>query len=85
MRRGSISLDNPHMLRCRWSCQIVVADERTKIEWLEIGLEPIAFKIVSQLSSRVFLGEELCRNEDWLQVTVDYTRDSMIASQDLRQ
>ena len=48
-------------------------------------MKTIVFKIVSQLSSRVFLGEELCRNEDWLQVTVDYTRDSMIASQDLRQ
>lgn len=62
-----------------------MADGKTKLEWHEIGLKTIAFKIVSQLSSRVFLGEELCRNEDWLQVTVDYTRDSMIAAQDLRQ
>ncbi|KAI3539369.1 p450 monooxygenase [Colletotrichum abscissum] len=55
-----------------------------KAEWHEIPLKILAFKIVSQLSSRVYLGEELCRNDDWLQVTVDYTRDSMQAAQDLR-
>jgi hypothetical protein len=36
------------------------------------------------MSSRVFLGEELCRNEEWIQVTVDYTRDAIIAAQELR-
>lgn len=40
--------------------------------------------IVSQLSSRVFLGTELCRNPDWLRVTRDYTVDAIRAAQDLR-
>ncbi|RYP65121.1 hypothetical protein DL771_008463 [Monosporascus sp. 5C6A] len=53
-------------------------------EWHEIPVKVVAFKIISQMSSRVFLGEELCRNEDWLQVTVDYTRDAVIAAQELR-
>ncbi len=40
--------------------------------------------IISQLSSRVFLGEELCRNPDWLRVTMSYTVDAITAGQDLR-
>jgi cytochrome P450 len=40
--------------------------------------------IVSQLSSRVFLGKELCRNPDWLRVTMDYTVDAINAAQELR-
>jgi cytochrome P450 len=54
------------------------------LEWHEIPLRLTSFKIISQLSSRVFLGEELCRNDDWLQATVEYTRDSIQAAQDLR-
>ncbi|KAM0352543.1 hypothetical protein ACHAPU_002212 [Fusarium lateritium] len=30
-------------------------------------------RIVSRISSRVFMGEELCRDEEWLQVSSDYT------------
>lgn len=41
-------------------------------------------EIVAQLSSKVFLGDELCRNPDWLRITIDYTVDSFLASEDLR-
>ncbi|KAI1843488.1 hypothetical protein JX266_010314 [Neoarthrinium moseri] len=70
-----LSEEASHALQKHWT---------DNTEWHEIPLKLLAFKIVSQLSSRVFLGEELCRNDDWLQVTVDYTRDSMQAAQDLR-
>jgi cytochrome P450 len=40
---------------------------------------------VARLSSRIFLGEELCRNEEWLKITVGYTVDLMRAAEQLRQ
>jgi cytochrome P450 len=32
----------------------------------------------------VFLGEKICRNPDWLRITVNYTIDSLIAAAQLR-
>ncbi|KAJ3940419.1 uncharacterized protein N0V96_009417 [Colletotrichum fioriniae] len=40
--------------------------------------------LVARLSSRVFLGPELCRNEDWLRITKDYTVISVNAAVKLR-
>lgn len=39
---------------------------------------------VTRLSSRVFLGPELCRNEAWLNITVMYVVDCFIAAERLR-
>ncbi|KAI8171865.1 Cytochrome P450 monooygenase 2 [Colletotrichum sp. SAR 10_75] len=39
--------------------------------------------LVARLSSRVFLGDELCRNEAWLRVTKDYTVISFMAAMKL--
>ena len=66
-------IDKPFMRRCCRTCQIVVADRNPKLKWHKIDLNPISFEIISQLFSRVFLGQELCRNEDSLQVTVGPT------------
>ncbi|EER37602.1 cytochrome P450 monooxygenase [Histoplasma capsulatum H143] len=52
--------------------------------WHDIVLKKSALKIVAQLSSRVFLGEKLCRNPDWLQINISYTVNSYIAAQALR-
>jgi cytochrome P450 len=38
---------------------------------------------VARLSSRVFLGDQLCRNEAWLKITKEYTIDMFRASQRL--
>lgn len=40
--------------------------------------------IVARLSSRVFLGPEICRNPAWLRITVDYTVSSFAAATTLR-
>ncbi|KAJ0330167.1 hypothetical protein COL922a_012477 [Colletotrichum nupharicola] len=40
--------------------------------------------LVSRLSSRVFLGPEICRNEEWLNITVKYVVDSFVAAERLR-
>lgn len=42
-------------------------------EWRQMPAKAPILDLVARLSSRVFLGDELCRNEDWLRVTKDYT------------
>ncbi|KAF2852397.1 cytochrome P450 monooxygenase-like protein [Plenodomus tracheiphilus IPT5] len=45
-------------------------------DWTEVCIREKAVDLVTRLSSRVFLGEELCRNEEWLQTAIDYTNHS---------
>ena len=40
--------------------------------------------MVAQMSSRVFLGKEICRDEEWLNVSVNFTIDAFIAARVLR-
>lgn len=40
--------------------------------------------LISRISSRVFLGEKLCRNEEWLRITQSYTIDEFLAMTELR-
>ncbi|KAB8235697.1 cytochrome P450 [Aspergillus alliaceus] len=53
--------------------------------WHTFCLKSSILNIVAQLSSRVFLGEQICRNPDWLCITVAYTVDSFMAARDLRK
>ncbi|EGO56842.1 hypothetical protein NEUTE1DRAFT_84384 [Neurospora tetrasperma FGSC 2508] len=53
-------------------------------EWSTINLRSKILPIVARISSRVFLGEELCRNVEWLKVTQQYTIDGFGAAEDLR-
>ncbi|KAF4880297.1 Cytochrome P450 monooygenase 1 [Colletotrichum siamense] len=64
-----------------FSFQTVLGDST---EWHEVGLGHSILNIVSRLSSRVFLGPEICRNEEWLNITVMYVVDSFIAAERLR-
>ncbi|KAL2783812.1 cytochrome P450 [Aspergillus keveii] len=52
--------------------------------WHTLALRSTILQVVAQLSSKVFLGDQIYRNPDWLQVTVDYTIDSFIAAEQLR-
>lgn len=54
-------------------------------EWHEIDLNMTLLKITSQVSSRVFLGPELCRNDKWLDITVRYTAMATGAARVLRR
>lgn len=56
----------------------------TVLEWHTITLKPSILNIIAQISSRVFLGDRLCRNPDWLRITVDYTVDCFEAADTLR-
>lgn len=42
-------------------------------EWHTIVLKDVLLDLIARLSSRIFLGEELCRNPEWLKVTKEYT------------
>lgn len=52
-------------------------------EWHEIELKPSLLKTVARLSSRVFFGEEIYRNRDWLRITVEYCVHSFLAAESL--
>lgn len=45
-------------------------------DWSEVCIREKNVELVTRLSSRVFLGPELCRNEDWLKTAIDYTNHS---------
>ncbi|EED18614.1 cytochrome P450 monooxygenase, putative [Talaromyces stipitatus ATCC 10500] len=42
-------------------------------DWHSINLKNTMVEVVAQVSSRVFLGPGLCRNKEWLRITIDYT------------
>ncbi|KAK1566048.1 cytochrome P450 [Colletotrichum navitas] len=52
-------------------------------EWHEVNLGQTVMSVVSRLSSRVFLGAELCRNQAWLEITVMYAVDAFMAIEKL--
>lgn len=49
-------------------------------EWQSKVLKDTILHLVARLSSRVFLGKELCRNERWLEIAKNYTVDGFTAS-----
>ncbi|KAM0197922.1 hypothetical protein ACHAPI_004654 [Fusarium lateritium] len=53
-------------------------------EWREIHLKPAILDIIARISSRIYLGDQLCRNEDWLAITKTYTTNFYTASTNLR-
>ncbi|KZL77705.1 cytochrome P450, partial [Colletotrichum tofieldiae] len=50
-----------------------------------IGLKDTVSFLVARLSSRVFLGKNLARNNRWLHIAMHYTHDSYAAKGELRQ
>ena len=54
------------------------------IEWQECALLDTIGLGVAQLSSRIFLGPELCRNQDWLQMSLQYVLDLFMSVATLR-
>ncbi|KAI1819348.1 cytochrome P450 [Xylaria intraflava] len=53
-------------------------------EWKEVSAVHTSIAFVSRLSSRIFLGDELCRNKAWLDTTSQYTVNAMRAAKKLR-
>ncbi|OCK85009.1 cytochrome P450 [Lepidopterella palustris CBS 459.81] len=53
-------------------------------EWQEINFDTRALRIIARLSSRTFLPEPLCHNEEWLRIAVEYTVDFFKAAYVMR-
>lgn len=53
-------------------------------EWRSTKIKADIQQMVSRLSSRVFLGKPLCRNQRWLDIAKDYTVHIFSAARDLR-
>nr|BAW27598.1 citreohybridonol synthase [Aspergillus stellatus] len=54
-------------------------------EWHAIPLRSSITQIIAQTSSRVFLGEKLCRDPAWLHITINYASHVIQATEKLRQ
>ncbi|KKO96515.1 cytochrome P450 [Trichoderma harzianum] len=57
-------------------------DER---EWHDVPLQATVLQLVSRMSSRVFLGPELCSNKEWLRLTGGYANVITKAFQGLQR
>ncbi|KAI0003165.1 cytochrome P450 [Xylariaceae sp. FL0662B] len=53
------------------------------LDWQEMKMKDPVLDIVSRITSRVFLGNQLCRNEAWLKMLKKYAVDVFIATNKL--
>ncbi|KAL1632772.1 hypothetical protein SLS58_011319 [Diplodia intermedia] len=63
----------------------ILLPDVTAKEWRSVTWVPVAAKIAARLSAKVFLGEPLCRNEEWLTLSITYTADGFQAARTLRR
>ncbi|KAJ1324861.1 cytochrome P450 monooxygenase 2 [Microdochium nivale] len=53
--------------------------------WRSIKPYDSLLDVIARISSLIFLGPELCRDEEWLNITKSYTLNCVIAGQELRR
>lgn len=53
-------------------------------EWHEVIASRDMLGLISRLSSRVFVGEEMCHNEDWIKASSEYTTAAFTHGDKLR-
>src|SRR2546430_13030545 len=42
------------------------------LEWTDMSIEQESHQMIARLSTRVFLGPELCQNQEWLKIITNY-------------
>ncbi|KAL4884274.1 cytochrome P450 [Aspergillus karnatakaensis] len=52
-------------------------------EWHPIPLHPTTTLLIAQLTARIFIGEDLCRDNAWLQNAIAYTKHRTAAMKEL--
>lgn len=52
-------------------------------EWHDVQIKDCLLQLIARISSRVFLGEQLCRNDEWLNITINYSVDLFTAAKEL--
>ncbi|ETS81536.1 hypothetical protein PFICI_06538 [Pestalotiopsis fici W106-1] len=63
---------------------VVKAKITPALKWHAVPLHSVILQAVAQVSSRLFLGEELCRDPDWLRITTTYTHHITKAALELK-
>ncbi len=51
--------------------------DRTIDDWVIIKPYHSILKLVARISARIFLGYPLCRNEQWLEISTEFTENGM--------
>ncbi|KAF4509818.1 hypothetical protein G6O67_001762 [Ophiocordyceps sinensis] len=54
-------------------------------DWTEVNINGILMRVVAMASGRVFIGPELCRNEEYLAAAINYSVDVMTAQRAVLQ
>ncbi|KAL2878371.1 hypothetical protein SGCOL_006342 [Colletotrichum sp. CLE4] len=79
---GIAKLNKPLSEEANAALSDILTDDE---EWHEVLLGDVIIRIVARVSSVIFLGPELCRNPDWLKITVNYTNKATNAAKVLRR
>lgn len=45
--------------------------------WVTVRPYHLILKLVARISARIFLGYPLCRNEQWLEISTEFTENGM--------
>ncbi|KAI8211232.1 Cytochrome P450 monooxygenase [Colletotrichum sp. SAR 10_76] len=64
--------------------QFCSRNQLTLSEWHVMSPKEDLVRVVSQMSTRIFMGEELCRNEEWTKASGDYTITAFKATDKVR-
>ncbi|OCL14250.1 putative cytochrome P450 [Glonium stellatum] len=54
-------------------------------EWTEINIEGILQRLIARITARVFVGLPVCRDEEWLTASIDYTLNVFMTAFILRR
>ncbi|KAI0593268.1 cytochrome P450 [Biscogniauxia sp. FL1348] len=54
-------------------------------DWTEVDIHHVLLRVVAMVSGRVFIGPELCRSEQYLDCSINYTMDVMSAQRAVQQ
>jgi cytochrome P450 len=60
------------------------ANQNGNSDWHMVQLKSVVLDVVARLSSRVFVGAELCRDPSWLKISAEYTVYAMQAIREMR-
>lgn len=48
-------------------------------EWTSVKVQPFSLRTVARLSGRIFVGSDVCRNEEWMNVSINYAVHVFVA------
>ncbi|KAF2494845.1 cytochrome P450 [Lophium mytilinum] len=53
--------------------EALVADFPSCKEWTPVNVNQKLLRVIAKVSNRIFVGPELCLNEDWIAISIDFT------------